>query len=97
MAQGTIKKGATTNSAKSKRNTAGVGLTKRGSRIIAPKKAKVIAKKKIIKKHSSGLTGMTERALAQRAGHLEILAGGKNKKKDPEIVVKKDKKGTNGK
>jgi hypothetical protein len=39
---------------------------------------------------------MTERALAQRAGHLEILAGGKNKKKDLE-PLKKSKLGTNGK
>lgn len=32
-------------------------------------------------KLSSGLTAKTERALAEKAGHLELLKGGKNDKK----------------
>jgi Protein of unknown function (DUF2462) len=38
-------------------------------------------------KHSAGLTAMTERTLGAKAGHLELLKGGK-KNKDG-----KDKKG----
>jgi hypothetical protein len=30
-----------------------------------------------MKKHSSGLTAMTEKNLAEKAGHLEVLKGGK--------------------
>jgi uncharacterized protein DUF2462 len=49
--------------------------------VIKPKKAKLIAKNKMIKKHSSGLTALTEKNLAERAGHLELLSGGKKDKK----------------
>ena len=35
----------------------------------------------LIQKYTSGLTASTERHLAQKAGHLEILAGGKGRKK----------------
>jgi hypothetical protein len=31
-------------------------------------------------KHSSGLTAMTERTLGAKAGHLELLKGGKKNK-----------------
>lgn len=31
-------------------------------------------------KYTAGLTGKTERALAEKAGHLEMLGGGKVKK-----------------
>jgi hypothetical protein len=36
---------------------------------------------------------MTEKALAQRAGHLEILKGGKRSKKEDATAKKKDKSG----
>jgi hypothetical protein len=36
----------------------------------------------IVKKHSAGLTALTEKKLAERAGHLELLKGGKKTKKD---------------
>lgn len=82
MAQGQVKKS-------SKANTS----TKKSShtqkhRIIKPKKAKLIRQQKMIKKHTSGLTALTEKNLAQRAGHLEILGGGK---KDPKATGKKSK------
>ena len=32
--------------------------------------------------YSAGLTAMTERTLGAKAGHLELLKGGKKKKKD---------------
>jgi hypothetical protein len=38
-----------------------------------------------LQKHTAGLTALTEKNLAERAGHLEMLAGGKkeqNKKGD---------------
>jgi Protein of unknown function (DUF2462) len=54
---------------------------KPGAKVIKPKKAKLIAKNKMIKKHSAGLTAMTEKNLAERAGHLEMLSGGKKDKK----------------
>lgn len=47
-----------------------------------PKKAKLVQQQKIMKKHTSGLTALTEKNLAQRAGHLEILGGGKKDKRE---------------
>lgn len=41
-----------------------------------------------IQKHCAGLTGMTERTLGAKAGHLEILKGGK-KNKDMKGLVPK--------
>ncbi len=35
-------------------------------------------------KYTSGLTARTERNLAEKAGHLELLAGGKGRKKGGE-------------
>jgi len=37
-----------------------------------------------IQKYTSGLTARTERNLAEKAGHLEMLAGGKGRKKGGE-------------
>lgn len=73
MAQGAVKKAhKPTNSKK----PSALG-PKRGARVIKPKKAKLIQQQKIMKKHSSGLTAMTEKNLAEKAGHLEVLKGGK--------------------
>jgi hypothetical protein len=49
--------------------------------VIAPKKQKLIAQKKLLKKHSAGLIALTEKNLAEKAGHLELLGGGKKDKK----------------
>lgn len=46
-------------------------------RVFKPKKTKLIQQQKMVKKHTAGLTALTEKNLAQRAGHLELLAGGK--------------------
>jgi hypothetical protein len=59
--------------------------------VIAPKKPKLIAKRKLMKKHTSGLTAMTEKNLAEKAGHLELLGGGKKDKK--EQALKEAQKG----
>jgi hypothetical protein len=50
---------------------------KKGARNIAPKKASLVKQRKMTKKLSAGLITKTERTLAERAGHLELLAGGK--------------------
>ncbi|KAK8215764.1 hypothetical protein IWZ01DRAFT_538754 [Phyllosticta capitalensis] len=84
MAQGTIKqKAKPATAAKGKKPAA---LKPRGHRQIAPKKASLITQKKLLKKHTGGLTALTEKSLAQRAGHLEILKGGK---KDAKEAAKK--------
>ncbi|OJJ70565.1 hypothetical protein ASPBRDRAFT_90713, partial [Aspergillus brasiliensis CBS 101740] len=54
---------------------------KRGPRQIAPKKAMLIKQQKLTKKLTAGLTAQTEKNLAEKAGHLELLAGGKKDKK----------------
>ncbi|TID19471.1 hypothetical protein E6O75_ATG06809 [Venturia nashicola] len=81
MAQGSIKKATTGLGSKSKK-PASTALTRRGSRIIAPKKAKIVRRRELTKAHSSGLNAMTERNLAEKAGHLEMLVGGKKGKKE---------------
>ncbi|KAF2493892.1 uncharacterized protein BDZ99DRAFT_371134, partial [Mytilinidion resinicola] len=50
---------------------------KTGNRVIKPKKAKLISQRNIMKKGSAGLSSMTEKNLAEKAGHLELLKGGK--------------------
>ncbi|KAF2840968.1 hypothetical protein M501DRAFT_1002050 [Patellaria atrata CBS 101060] len=53
---------------------------KPGARVIKPKNPKLIKQQKVIKKRTAGLTAQTEKALAERAGHLEMLKGGKKEK-----------------
>ncbi|OJJ47688.1 hypothetical protein ASPZODRAFT_131242 [Penicilliopsis zonata CBS 506.65] len=83
MAQGLIKKKAATS-----KKPAPLA-PKRGPRTIAPKKASLIKQQKITKKLTAGLVAKTERSLASRAGHLELLAGGK---KDKGKTKEKEKK-----
>lgn len=52
-----------------------------GSRVIKPKKQSLQKAQAASKKHTSGLTALTERSLAGKAGHLEMLGGGKKDKK----------------
>lgn len=42
-----------------------------------------------LQKHSAGLTAMTERTLGAKAGHLELLKGGKKNKDTKEGEVPK--------
>ncbi|KAF2748556.1 hypothetical protein M011DRAFT_392969, partial [Sporormia fimetaria CBS 119925] len=55
---------------------------KRGSRVIKPKKASLISQQKVKKKVISGLTAQTEKMLGEKAGHLEMLRGGKKDRKE---------------
>ncbi|KAF2177105.1 hypothetical protein K469DRAFT_511234, partial [Zopfia rhizophila CBS 207.26] len=76
MAQGAVKKSHKASNPK-KPSTPG---PKRGSRVIKPKKQKLITQQKIAKKNSVGLTAKTEKLLAEKAGHLEMLGGRKKDK-----------------
>lgn len=52
-----------------------------GNRVIKPKKASLVKANQQHKKYTAGLTAMTEKSLAGKAGHLELLRGGKKDKK----------------
>ncbi|KAF2151662.1 hypothetical protein K461DRAFT_294563 [Myriangium duriaei CBS 260.36] len=82
MAQGTVKVKA--NSSKPTKPTG----PQRGNRVIKPKNAKLLQQHKLKKKQSAGLAAMTEKSLAERAGHLEMLKGGK---KDSKTASKANK------
>ncbi|KAG0130647.1 hypothetical protein HOY82DRAFT_562018 [Tuber indicum] len=66
----------------SKRKNA--GITKKGHKTIAPKKSILVKANNLKKKVTAQLTAGTERSLAERAGHLEVLKGGKKDKKEKE-------------
>jgi hypothetical protein len=57
--------------------------TRPGVRVVKPKKASLIQQNKIKHKSSAGLIGQTEKLMAEKAGHLELLKGGKRDKKEP--------------
>ncbi|KAJ5246104.1 UPF0390 protein [Penicillium chermesinum] len=80
MAQGQMKKSKAT-TAVAKRGSNSAARTRPGPRQVAPKKASLVKQAKLNKKLTSGLVAKTERSLAQKAGHLEMLAGGKKDKK----------------
>jgi hypothetical protein len=94
MAQGLLKK-ASKPAGASKSST---GVTKKGSRTINPKKAKLLQQAKINKKYTAGLTAQTEAMLGERAGHLEMLGQGRKKKSGGSSAADpKNTKGGNGK
>ncbi|KAF2124418.1 hypothetical protein P153DRAFT_250789, partial [Dothidotthia symphoricarpi CBS 119687] len=73
MAQGAVKKSKPAAAPKKS-----VSRPKRlGGRVIKPKKTSLVTQNQIKKKSAAGLVGMTEKFLAEKAGHLEILKGGK--------------------
>lgn len=69
-------------------------LPQRGTRVIKPKKPALISQNKIKKKSAAGLVGQTEKLLAEKAGHLEMLKGGKKDRKEGKKDGKKDGKKT---
>lgn len=84
MAQGLLKKpSASSSGAKHTTNhknaSSTSGVTKKGSRAVTPRKAKLLKQAKINKKYTGGLTARTEAMLGQRAGHLELLGQGRKK------------------
>ncbi|EFW17183.1 uncharacterized protein CIMG_11354 [Coccidioides immitis RS] len=86
MAQGAIKKAKPAASSTAKRPAA-LG-PKKGARAIAPKKAALVKQKKLSKKLSAGLTAKMEQNLAEKAGHLELLRGGKKSAKSDKRAEK---------
>jgi hypothetical protein len=91
MAQGPIKSRPSTSKSSNPSK-----VTKKGSRTINPKKAKLLAQAKMNKKFSGQLTAKTEQMLGAKAGHLEILGQGRKKggdgKKDGKKGMGKGKK-----
>ncbi|KAL5117138.1 hypothetical protein ACEQ8H_004963 [Pleosporales sp. CAS-2024a] len=77
MAQGAIKTKSKPAAPKKKQQT------RPGARVIKPKKASLLQQHKIKHKSSAGLIGQTEKLMAEKAGHLELLKGGKKDKKEP--------------
>lgn len=61
--------------------------------MIKPKKAALQKQHQMKKKHTSGLTDLTEKSLASKAGHLEMLRGGKKDSKAENSAAKQLKKG----
>ncbi|TGO61181.1 hypothetical protein BCON_0029g00220 [Botryotinia convoluta] len=53
---------------------------KKGQRVIKAKKDVLRRSEVLRKKHSAGLTAMTEKTLGAKAGHLELLGVGKKSK-----------------
>jgi hypothetical protein len=49
--------------------------------VIKAKKGSALKSQQFKKKHSSGIAELTERSLASKAGHLELLRGGKKDRK----------------
>ncbi|CAI7628143.1 unnamed protein product [Penicillium pancosmium] len=80
MVQGSLKKKTTTATAKRGANA----RTRPGVRQVAPKKQGLVKAAKLTKKLTSGLVSKTERSLATKAGHLELLAGGKKDRLEKE-------------
>ncbi|KAL1304065.1 hypothetical protein AAFC00_000500 [Neodothiora populina] len=76
MAQGTVKQKVVE---PKKRKDPG---SSRGARIVKPKKAALVKQNNLKKKHSAGLISLTEKRLAERAGHLEMIKGGKKERDD---------------
>ncbi|KAJ5757995.1 uncharacterized protein N7511_006689 [Penicillium nucicola] len=72
MVQGSLKKAGPATAGRKPAKT-----TRPGVRSVAPKKANLIKQRKLTQKLTSGLVGKTERSLATKAGHLELLSGGK--------------------
>jgi hypothetical protein len=86
MAQGAIKPKRASAAAAAKpsaHSSRAGGITKKGQRTVAPKKAKLIKAHKMVKKLSGSLTAQTEKMLGARAGHLELLLGAGAKAKKP--------------
>ncbi|KAJ5278935.1 hypothetical protein N7478_004307 [Penicillium angulare] len=83
MAQGALKK-IKPSTGGTKRGGLSAARTRPGVRQIAPKKAGLVKTAKLTKKLTSGLVTKTERSLASKAGHLELLAGGKKDRLEKE-------------
>ncbi|CAN6674142.1 hypothetical protein TRVA0_050S00694 [Trichomonascus vanleenenianus] len=48
---------------------------KAAPKLIAPKKQRAVKEARITKKHTAAITAATEKLIASRVGHLELLKG----------------------
>ncbi|KAB8295132.1 hypothetical protein EYC80_007062 [Monilinia laxa] len=60
---------------------------KKGQRVIKAKREGLMRSEILRKKHSAGLTAMTEKTLGAKAGHLELLGVGKKKGWNKEVRI----------
>ncbi|KAI5781770.1 hypothetical protein DFH27DRAFT_580351 [Peziza echinospora] len=91
MAQGALKKVSTAGKPKStggpqagsarKPKTLG---PRPGRKVIAPKNAGLVMAKTLNKRVTASLIVATEKAMASKAGHLELLKGGKKERREKE-------------
>lgn len=72
------------------------GITKKGTRIVTPKKTSLMRQQKMTKKFSAGLTAKTEKMLGEKVGHLEMLGGARKKQKSGEGKAGKKQSMTKG-
>lgn len=105
MAQGLLKSKPKPSSTTHKKSTSthhtSSGVTKKGALHFNPKNKKLAKQAKLNKKLTSGLTAQTERMLSEKAGHLELIGKGRDKKGSGGAGGKKEvgggKKGGKGK
>jgi len=92
MPQAPLKKSKVTSLKSSKLKVVrNAGVIRKGLRSYAPK-AKNAARENSQRKLSGQLTANTEKRLAARAGHLELLAGGKRDSKKSATTKEEPKK-----
>ncbi|KAI7484914.1 hypothetical protein KC357_g3072 [Hortaea werneckii] len=82
MAQGKIKK------TKGPGAKASSNRKQMGTKVFKPKKASLQKQQQVKKKHTSGFMDLTEKSLAGKAGHLEMLRGGKKDSKAENTATK---------
>ena len=63
-----------------------------GTKVFKPKKASLQKQQQVKKKHTSGFMDLTEKSLAGKAGHLEMLRGGKRESKAENTATKQTQK-----
>ncbi|KAG8533614.1 uncharacterized protein KY384_001354 [Bacidia gigantensis] len=79
MPQGALKKAKPASTGTKRSTSSGV---KKGQRTIAPKKKALANQHKLTKKFNAAMVGKTERSLAEKAGHLEMIGGKKKSAKE---------------
>ena len=68
-----------------------------GNKVIKSKKPALQKHDMMKKKHSAGIAGLTEKSLAAKAGHLEMLRGGKKDSNGQTPSVKQTAQAKKGK
>ncbi|VVT56106.1 uncharacterized protein SAPINGB_P004817 [Magnusiomyces paraingens] len=93
MPQGSLKKSTTKSPGRIKKQTSKTPK-KAAPKTLAPKKRAAVKDAQIARKHTAALTGATEKILAAKIGHLELLKGTRKELEERERK-KNDKKKKN--